>query len=195
MNPLNPPMPWRRRPSSMMRLTANEAMISDVGNGPQRSRKNQGEDDGQRIIDPQIIHKTPGEKADQDIQGAMGKIGQPAHPVDQGKTDGYQDKGHAVNGPVNEYVHAATPRPRPVIRRQKRERREDGQLVGSSQKLKCRHVPPWSVQQEGRAFKENHIFNQGGIMILPVAEASGKIHTLFPSCHCTQQPSTLVFGS
>jgi hypothetical protein len=47
--------------------------------------------------------KTPGDKSADHIQGTMGKIGYPAGTVNQGKSQGYQGQGNAVNRTVNEY--------------------------------------------------------------------------------------------
>jgi hypothetical protein len=40
-----------------------------------------------------------------------------------------------------------------------------------------------------------YFFTHGGILIVPVVAACGKTVTLWPSCHCTQFPNTLAFGS
>ena len=52
-----------------------------------------------------FIKEPPDGETRDNIECPMGKIGEPANSVDQGKTDGHQGKGKTIDDSVNQNVH------------------------------------------------------------------------------------------
>ena len=61
--------------------------------------------DGDQVGWLQCVDYCPGNKSTENIQGAMGKIGQAADAVNQGKSQGVEGQGHAVDGSVDQDIH------------------------------------------------------------------------------------------
>ncbi len=76
-----------------------------VDEKPDNRSDGKGKDDRKGIVQLEIIHKTPGQEPDKDIDGSVGKIGNTGHAVNQSEPHGNEGEDDAVDGTVDEYVH------------------------------------------------------------------------------------------
>jgi len=72
--------------------------------------KGESDPDGQRVGKSQVVDQGPSHKARQDVNGAMGEVGDATNPVDQAEADGVQGEEDAVDGSVYENrLHGGSP--------------------------------------------------------------------------------------
>ena len=78
-----------------------------IDGGTNQPCDNQGEEDGEEVIEPQGIEETPDDESGDDIYGTMGEVGQSADSIDQGEPKGHEGQRETIYCSIDEYFHSS----------------------------------------------------------------------------------------
>ncbi len=80
-----------------------------VDQGSKDARDENGDERAEKIAQTHGFQEGPGDESCNHVNGAVGKVGDPANAVDKGKTQGHQGQGNAVDGAVDQDLHEPCP--------------------------------------------------------------------------------------